>query len=63
MVKAIDGCPLNNRYWLFTAATTNVFFRMAVYDIHAGSQKIFFNYPGPPAPAVVTDTSAFATCP
>ena len=39
-----------------------VFYRMTVYDIHAGAQKIYFNYPGPPAPAV-TDVTAFATCP
>jgi len=62
MVKAIDACGLNNRYWIFSAATTNVFYRMDVYDYHTGTQKIYFNYPGPPAPAV-TDVNAFATCP
>ncbi len=62
MVKALDGCALNNNYWIFSAATTNVFYRMTVYDIRAGVQKIYFNYPGPPAPAV-TDVTAFATCP
>ncbi len=62
MVKEIDGCGLNNRHWIFSAATTNVFYRMEVLDGLAGIQKIYFNYPGPPAPAV-TDTSAFATCP
>lgn len=61
MVKSINGCGLNNRYWLFSAATTNVFYRMQVVDVH-GVSKIYFNYPGPPAPAV-TDTNAFATCP
>jgi Concanavalin A-like lectin/glucanases superfamily len=62
MVKSINGCGLNNRFWLFSAATTNVFYRMEVLDIRAGVNKIYFNYPGPPAPAV-TDTNAFATCP
>ena len=62
MVKALNGCGLNSRYWIFSAATTNLFYRMEVFDIRAGQQKIYFNYPGPPAPAV-TDTSAFATCP
>ena len=62
MVKAINGCGLNSRYWIFSAATTNVFYRMEVLDVKAGVQKIFFNYPGPPAPAV-TDVNAFATCP
>jgi hypothetical protein len=62
MVKAIDGCALNSRYWIYSAATTDVFYRMTVYDVNAGAQKIYFNYPGPPAPAV-TDSDAFATCP
>jgi hypothetical protein len=62
MVKAINACSLNNRYWVFSAATTNVYYRMEVIDVRAGRQKIYFNYPGPPAPAV-TDVNAFATCP
>lgn len=62
MVKALNGCGLNNRYWIFSAATTNVFYRMEVLDVQRGVQKIYFNYPGPPAPAV-TDVNAFATCP
>jgi hypothetical protein len=62
LVKSINGCGLNSRYWVFSAATTNVFYRLEVFDRSAGRQKIYFNYPGPPAPAV-TDTSAFATCP
>lgn len=62
MVKALDGCGLNDRYWIFSSATTNVFYRMEVFDVVGGEQKIYFNYPGPPAPAV-TDTNAFPTCP
>lgn len=62
MVKALDACVLNDRVWIFSAATTNVFYRMEVFDVEAGVNKIYFNYPGPPAPAV-TDTDAFATCP
>lgn len=62
MVKAINGCGLNSRYWIFSAATTNVFYRMEVFDYHTGAQRIYFNYPGPPAPAV-TDTDAMAVCP
>lgn len=62
MLKAIDGCGLNDRFWFFSAATTNVFYRLEVFDYPSGTYRIYFNYPGPPAPAV-TDTSAFATCP
>lgn len=61
MIKILDGCPLNDHYWMFSAATTNVFYRVDVLDVSTGTSKVYFNYPGPPAPAV-TDTSAFATC-
>ena len=62
LVKAINGCGLNNRWWVFSAATTNVFYRLEVTDVTTGESKIYFNYPGPPAPAV-TDTNALAVCP
>jgi hypothetical protein len=58
MVKVIDACPLNGSIWVFSAATTNVFYRLEVVDVRSGVAKIYFNYPGPPAPAV-TDTVAF----
>jgi|HubBroStandDraft_3_1064219.scaffolds.fasta_scaffold00418_3 hypothetical protein len=57
MVKVINGCSLNNEWWVFSAATTNVFYRLEVTDVRSAQTKIYFNYPGPPAPAV-TDTSA-----
>ena len=62
MVKVLNACALNDRHWVFSAATTNVFYRMEVLDVEKGVNKVYFNYPGPPAPAV-TDTGAFATCP
>ncbi len=62
MVKVLNGCGLNNRWWVFSAATTNVSYRTEVFDRLRGVNKVYFNYPGPPAPAV-TDTNAFATCP
>lgn len=61
LLKAIDACSFNNRIWIFFSATTDVFFRVRVHD-KKGEAKIYFNYPGPPAPAV-TDSSAFAACP
>jgi hypothetical protein len=62
MLKSLNGCGLNNRWWFFSAATTNVFYRLDILDWLTGTHRIYFNYPGPPAPAV-TDTDAFATCP
>jgi hypothetical protein len=62
LVKAIDACVAPyNRYWIFSATTAGVFYRLEVLDLR-GEQKIYFNYPGPPPPAV-TDFNAFATCP
>jgi hypothetical protein len=62
MVKALNACALNNRYWIYSAATTDQFYRMEVFDFKGLKNKIYFNYPGAPAPAL-TDSSAFATCP
>ena len=47
---------------MYSAATTDLYYRMEVLDGLRGVQKIYFNYPGAPAPAV-TDSDAFATCP
>ena len=62
MTKAINGCGLNARYWIFSASATNVFYRTEVFDSLRFENKVYFNYAGPPAPAL-TDTDAFATCP
>ena len=62
LVKVIDGCGFNNRYWLFLAATTNLGYQMTVTDTLTNAQKVYTNPPGSPAPAV-TDILAFATCP
>ncbi|HKS21590.1 MAG TPA: LamG domain-containing protein [Thermoanaerobaculia bacterium] len=62
LVKVLDGCPVNNNKWVFSAATTNVHYQLAVTDVKSGQTKRYFNYFGQSAPAV-TDTEAFATCP
>jgi Concanavalin A-like lectin/glucanases superfamily len=62
LVKALNGCGLNDRYWIYAASTTDVFYRMEVFDYQAFENKIYFNYPGAPAPAL-TDSDAFDTCP
>jgi hypothetical protein len=62
LIKELNGCGLNNRRWIFSAATTNVHFRVNVIDVPRGVSKVYFSYQGPPAPAI-TDTDALATCP
>ncbi len=61
LVKIIDGCALNQRFWVFAAATTNVAYTLSVADTVTGTTRSYQNLLGTSAPAI-TDTSAFATC-
>ena len=63
MLKVINACGvLNNKFWAFSAATTDVHYQLVITDVKAGVTKRYFNYLGVSAPAV-NDTDAFATCP
>lgn len=62
LVKMVNACSFNDRYWVFSAATTNVEYTLTVTDTESQTVKSYFNPMGNPA-AAVTDTSAFATCP
>ncbi len=61
MIKVLDGCTLNNRFWVFSAATTNAEYSLRVRDTWTDVTRSWFNASGNPAPAV-TETGAFATC-
>ena len=30
MAKVLNGCSINNQWWVFSAATTNVFYQLYV---------------------------------
>ncbi|NJL28467.1 MAG: VWA domain-containing protein [Thermoanaerobaculia bacterium] len=62
LVKVLNGCGVNNRYWVLGAATTNVGYTLNVTDTRTGARKTYTNRLGVVSPAVV-DTDAFATCP
>ncbi|HEY0139538.1 MAG TPA: trypsin-like peptidase domain-containing protein [Thermoanaerobaculia bacterium] len=62
ILKILNGCGLNQRYWVFAAATTDVEYTITVTDTKTGTVKTYFKGLGTPAPAV-TDTGAFASCP
>lgn len=62
LLKVLDACGLNQRYWVFFAATTNVEFAVVVRDTQTGQTRSYFNPLDRPAPPV-QDTDAFATCP
>ncbi len=62
LIKVLNACGLNSRYWVFFAATTNVELGVTVTDTQNGKVKSYFNPLNRPAPPV-QDTDAFATCP
>jgi hypothetical protein len=64
VVKAIDACGFNNRYWIFAGALTDQQYRILIGDtLNPGlGLRTYFHGIGTPAPSV-TDTNAFATCP
>ena len=62
LIKVLDGCGVNNKYWVFFAATTDQEFTVTVTDTNTAQQVEYTNPLKHPADAV-TDTSAFATCP
>ncbi len=62
LVKVLDGCAVNDRFWVFSAATTDVEYTLRVTDQQTGAMSTYFNPRGVAAPAI-TDTQAFATCP
>lgn len=61
LVKVLDGCPLNDRFWVFAAAGTNVGYELVVEDLVGGRQRVYRNLDGESA-ETITDTDAFASC-
>ena len=61
MVKVLDGCGLNDNFWVFSAATTDLEYRLRVEDRWTGLSRTYFNLQGQPAKAN-TDTAALPTC-
>lgn len=62
MVKVLDGCNLNDHFWVFTGSLTNVEYTISVVDRDSGHVRTYSNQLGTPAQPI-QDTSAFATCP
>jgi hypothetical protein len=61
LVKVLDGCSVNDRFWVFYGSTTNVGYELTVTDTETGDSRA---YEAPVAPfQPILDTEAFATCP
>lgn len=62
LVKVLDGCAVNDRYWVFGAAATDVEYVLTVTDTVSGAVWSRTNPLGSAAEAI-TDTDAFDVCP
>lgn len=62
VIKVLDACPLNARYWVFSGGLTNVAVTLKVTDTRTGTVKTYTNPPSTAFPPKL-DTGAFATCP
>ncbi len=61
VIKVLDGCALNQHYWVFAGGLTNVHTAITVTDTVTGATKTYDNPLGTPFQPL-QDTSAFA-CP
>jgi len=61
LVKVLDGCAVNQHYWVFAAATTDVEYALTVTDSVTGAARTWTNPMGVSSPAI-TDTEAFGVC-
>jgi hypothetical protein len=61
LLKMLDGCAVNDRYWVFAAGLTNVQYTLKITDTQTGGYWSFLNPMSQPAPPV-QDTTTFAVC-
>ena len=61
LVKVLDGCALNQRFWVLVAGLTNVELALEVVDTVSGKTRTYRNPKGQVFRTRL-DTAAFATC-
>ncbi len=61
VVKVLDGCAINQRYWVFAGGLTDVKAIMKVIDSETGVAATYYNAPGG-AFEPVRDQETFAVC-
>lgn len=62
IVKLVNGCPLNGRFWVFAGGATDVGVTLTVTDTTTGLVKTYTNPVGTPFKPIL-DTDTFSTCP
>ena len=61
VVKVLDGCAINDRFWVFAGGLTDVEVEMTVEDTLSGEIRTYRNDLGTPFEPI-QDTDAFDTC-
>ncbi|MEM1249579.1 MAG: Calx-beta domain-containing protein [Acidobacteriota bacterium] len=61
VIKVLNGCPLNDHFWVFAGGLTNVQVTVTVDDSLTGASRTYTNPPGVDF-APIQDTSALAAC-
>jgi PKD repeat protein len=62
VIKILNACTLNQRFWTFAGGLTNVKVDITVTDLQKGTSKVYHNAQNTPF-APIQDTNSFATCP
>jgi len=62
VIKVLNACGFNSRYWTFAGGLTDVNVVMTVTDTQTGAITIYTN-PQAISFQPIQDTDAFATCP
>jgi photosystem II stability/assembly factor-like uncharacterized protein len=61
LIKVLNGCGINSRFWTFAAGLTDVNVILTVTDTLTGATQTYANPQGTPFEPI-QDTNAFATC-
>ena len=61
VVKVLEGCSINNHFWVFISGLTDVFVEIVVVDTMTGVSVSYVNALGN-AFVPIQDTRAFSTC-
>jgi Leucine-rich repeat (LRR) protein len=61
VLKVLDACGLNQKFWIFAGGLTNVQVNLTVTDTRTGTVKTYRNAQGSPFQPI-QDTGAFSTC-
>jgi CSLREA domain-containing protein len=62
MVKVLDGCALNGRFWVFASGLTDVGVQLEVVDLASGTTRVYDHEQGTTFPPRL-DTDAFPCSP